>query len=383
MGALAAELLTDASRIGGELMDAWRALAQRASLPYSTPEWMLAFWRHYHAPSGAQLRVVVVRNGARIVGIGPFYGPERAGPFGLAEHRLLAAGIGQRTAPLAEPGGEAEVARACARALAAAEPAPSALFLDAMDAGSPWPAALAAAWPGRLRPKLRVNGRMPGLVGHTGEDHAAWLKARSRNYRRQQVRRRREIESRGGVLRRSTTSEQLTADLDALFRLHRERFAGQGRETSLGDPYRAAIGEAAAALFERDAARLLVIEAGGEVVGAQLFLLAGERLCAWNGGISPEWERASLGLVLFDEGMRDAHELGARVLDFGSGDQAYKAHFTDSDEPLAWTALLVRDARYPAVRATLAPAQLREGVRATVRRMPPGAERVARRLLGR
>jgi CelD/BcsL family acetyltransferase involved in cellulose biosynthesis len=361
------EVLTEAEQLTGEVLDAWRAFAEEAALPFSTPEWMLAFWHRVHEPQGARLRVVVVRDGAgAIAGVGPFYETGRAPP-GLAEYRLLGAGIGQRTAPLAREDAFEDVARALAGSLASATPRPSSLVLDALPAGSAWPGALRGAWPGVLGARARVDRRTPGLVATMAVDHEAWLKHKSRNYRRQQVRRRREIAARGGRLRRSEGPAQADADLDALFRLHGERFAAQGKRTSLGPEYRAAVGDATVALVARRRAALWVIDAGGEVVGAQLFLLAGDRLCAWNGGISPAWEHASLGLVLFDEAIRDAHELGARVVDFGSGDQAYKAHFTDADEPIEWSSILVRDHRYPLLRATMVPRQGREAARRIAR----------------
>lgn len=379
------EVIAHSGALTPATIAAWRDLADEAGLAYATPEWMLAFWRHMHAPPGdAQLRIVVVRDGERIVGLGPFYGPARRGALGVAGYRLLGAGIGQRTAPLAAAGREHEVAPAFAAALASADPKPSAVMFDAIDAASPFPALMAAAWPSGRRPLVRDDrGPSGGLVATMAEDAGTWLRGRSRNYRRQQVRRRREIETRGGILRRSETPDQLQSDLDAMFRLHGMRFAAQGRHTSLGPLYRVTVGDAAAGLFERDALRLWVIDSPEGVVGAQLFLRAGDRLCAWNGGINPSWERASLGLVLFDEAIRDAHQLGLRLLDFGGGDQAYKHHFADTAAPVEWLSLLVRDVRYPLVRARLAPGHAAHAARALVRRVPERRLDQLRRLVRR
>jgi CelD/BcsL family acetyltransferase involved in cellulose biosynthesis len=380
---LQVDVVADLGALTPESLAGWRDLAATSSSPYATPEWMLAFWRHVHEPPGAQLRIVVVRDGERVVGVGPFYGTEHRGALGVGEFRVLGAGAGQRVGPLAAPGHEAAAAAAFATALAAAETSPSAIVFDAIDAASPFPALIADAWPGRRRPLDRDDrGATPGLVTVMAQDGAAWLRGRSRNYRRQQVRRRRDIESRGGRLRRSDTPEALRADLDAMFRLHALRFAAQGRHTGLGF-YHAAVQEAAAALLATDAARLWVIDTDEGVVGGQLFVTAGDRMGAWNGGIDPAWERASLGLVLFDEAVRDAHDLGMRVLDFGAGDQDYKRHFADTPAPIAWRSLLIRDARYPLVRARLAPAHAREAARRRLARLPPERRRRLQRLLRR
>ena len=62
----------------------WDRLAVAGGLPYCAPAFLLAWWRHA-APEGAQLRVVVVRDGdGHVAGIGPFYAVARArGPVDL------------------------------------------------------------------------------------------------------------------------------------------------------------------------------------------------------------------------------------------------------------------------------------------------------------
>jgi CelD/BcsL family acetyltransferase involved in cellulose biosynthesis len=368
--ALQVQILDDPSQVDGPLSEDWRRLAERAGLPFSTPEWMLGIWRHT-ADGAARLRIVAVREDERLVGLGPFYGPRARSALGVADYRLVGAGIGQRSAPLAETGREEQVAEAFAHALAGASPRPSALVFDAVDAASPWPALLAEHWPGRLRPRHVTTSTTPGLLVTTRPDHEAWLAAQSSNFRQGLRRSRRALEAAGGRLRRSETLEQLDADLDALFALHELRFKAGGRATSLGPVYRAAVGDAAAALLGRGAVRLWVAEIDGEPVGAQVSLRAGDRLAAWNSGVSPDRERLSLGRLLLAETIRDAHEIGVRVVDLGSGAQSYKRRFADAEASLSWSALVVRDARYPLVRARRAPAKARSLAVRGARLLPP------------
>jgi CelD/BcsL family acetyltransferase involved in cellulose biosynthesis len=336
----------------GELA-AWRAMAGDAGLPYATPEWMLAFWTHMHAPTGARLRIMVVRDGDGVAGIGPFYAERR--PLGVTEYRLLGSGIGQRTAPLARPGTHADVAAALAHALHAERPTPGLLHLDAFDAASQWPGLLTGGWPGRVRPKMRELRRETALVATLDDDFDAWFAARSRRFRERARRRRRQVEQRGGVVRRSRTANELRSDLAALYDLHHEWFAAHHRRTSLNDLYQAAVMEASLGLLERDAARLWVVEADEGIVGAQISVHTGDRLCGWSGGMAPAWHDVSVGFVLAVEAVRDAHELGARYLDFGAGDLEYKRRLADADAPIAWSTIIVRDARYLYTRARLAP----------------------------
>ena len=365
-GALTAELVTTTAGLTGHVRDAWRRLAIGASLPYSTPEWMLAFFAHHHV--GAELRVVVVRDGTDVVGIGPFVrGRPGRRPHALG---LLASGIGQRTGPLAAPGREREVGGAIGRALAGDRV--DVLALEGVDAAAPFGAAIAAGWRSPLGATRPVTDRVepaPAVAVRADADHDAWLAGQSKNFREQLRRRPKAVAKRGGVIRRSDPAA-LPADLEALFRLHHERFAVLGKQSALDDTRRRAVAAAVEAMEPHGLVRLWVVEAGGEVVGAQLFFVAGTRMAYYNGGTSPSWERESLGLVLLGRAVGDAHELGLAVLDLGAGDQGYKQRFADHDEPIAWQVLVPRTARAALVHARRAPGHGRAVARRGVRALP-------------
>jgi CelD/BcsL family acetyltransferase involved in cellulose biosynthesis len=334
----------DAAVLPGELLEGWRGLAAEAGLPFADPAWMLAFWRHVHAPTAA-LRIVSVWDGGRPLGVGPFYGGD--GPLGLSDHYLLAAGMGTRTGPLAAPGAESEVGQALAATLGSSSPRPSALMLDALDASSAWPGRLADGWPGR-RP-VHVSRIAPAYVARTGETMDAWLASRGRKFRERLRRTRRRVKARGGTVVRAQGREQVAVGLEALFALHLAWFAAAGRPSSLSDPaYRAAVTEAA---LEHPGARLWLIEADGRPVAANLAFAAGDRVCGWTAGIDPAWRDTSAGFLLLAEVLRDTHELGAAYFDLGAGDAPHKRRLADVEQPLAWSALLVRDRRFPLVVA--------------------------------
>ena len=347
-------------------------MADEAGLPYATPEWMLAFWRHLHSENG-RLRIMVVRDDGEVTGIAPFYAERR--PLGVTEYRLLGSGIGQRSGPLARPGSEGAVAAAVTEAMREERPSPAVLHLDAMDAASPWPDLFAASWPGRLAPKTRELRVESALVATLDGDFDTWFAARSRRFRERVRRRRRQIEARGGVIRRSRTHDELRSDLKALYALHYDWFAAREKRSSLNERYEAAVMEAALGLLERDAARLWVVDSEDGVVGAQISFRAGGRMCGWSGGMDPAWHDLSVGFVLAVEAVRDAHALGARVLDFGTGDDEYKQRLADRDEPIAWSTMVVRDARYLYARAQLAPERASTAARRVARRLPGVARR--------
>src|SRR5436309_11631377 len=101
---LRAEVIDDLSLLGRWEAE-WDALAVAAGRPFSAPAWMLPWWRHA-APRGAQLRVVLVLEEDRLVGVGPFFADRAYG--GLARYRVLAATRSYRAEPLSAPGRQDE-----------------------------------------------------------------------------------------------------------------------------------------------------------------------------------------------------------------------------------------------------------------------------------
>jgi len=81
-------------------------------------------------------------------------------------------------------------------------------------------------------------------------------------------------------------------------------------------------------------------------------------------------------MLLHDEGIRDGFEIGAEVVDMGIGTSEFKSRLSDVDEPIAWTTLLVRDARYPLARARNNARSVAGGAAAALGRLlPPEARR--------
>jgi CelD/BcsL family acetyltransferase involved in cellulose biosynthesis len=346
---------------------------------------MLAFWHEVHGPSGlAEGRLIIVRDCDDVIGIGPFFaGDQRR--LGLREWWPLGVGIGQRTGPLARPGREQEVADAIA-CLLVAERA-TALRLPAVDSSTPWAAWLTRAWPARARPEQVVEAVVPSpqITIRPDGDHDAWFAQRSRNFRSDVVRRGRLAEKRGGHIRRIDDPSAAPAALASLFALHRERLTALGRRTSMSrEVERAVVAGTIALMTSGQRARIWVVEAADQIVAADLSFVAGSRMCSYNAGVDPGWAKESLGTLLLEAAVRDAHALGARVLDLGAGDQFYKTRFADGDAPLAWASLVPRGARYPLERARLAPEQVRRATRRAAKRLPESYQhrlRASRRIL--
>jgi CelD/BcsL family acetyltransferase involved in cellulose biosynthesis len=364
---LEAELVTDVERLA-VLSPEWDGLAVAAQLPQMSPAWVLAWWRHI-APPAATPRTVVVRDGAEIVGIAPFY--VEPGTGGRLDYRLPGIELAGRLAPLALPDREWDVAEATVATLAQAEPRPDALRFEGIPLDAHWLTALRSCWPGALRPPLRlpqVEGNP--LMSLQEGSFDAWLAARSSNFRGQMRRLRRRFAEAGGISRLAT-AETLAADAAALTRLHAMRWDGRGHSNlvDLDDRFTAFTVDLGEQLLGDDRFALRVLELDGETICAQLFVGAGGTVLFVNGG----WDErhASMKpslLCLFDE-VEHVFEQGARRFDLGVGEQSYKLRFSDGSAQLAWGVLMTPGARLPLTAARTAPALARARLRDSAHRM--------------
>jgi CelD/BcsL family acetyltransferase involved in cellulose biosynthesis len=386
VGQICTRLATDERELGPHL-EGWRALATQRRRPYCLPPWMLAWWRHA-APPRALLRVVLVLDGDELIGVAPYYAdPARAR---RVDYRLLAAGLSHPLDVLAGPGREGEVAAAVAGVLAAARPRPTVVTFEGLEAGSPWPAAIRAGWPGHPRPARYRTGELAAPVMELAPGgFEAWLAGKSSNFRQQMRRARRKLAAAGGEVSLAVGDEAVGRAAAAFSELHHARWSGRGGSDVPREAIVRVLAEAAGALGPEHL-RLWVVALEGRPIAVQVFAAAGGLAVYWNGG----WDERHSALIPAQLGIlsaiEDAFARGEQRIDFGAGDQDYKLRFSGRDGPehaIRWCGLFPVDRRYPVTRAEFAPRQLEWWARRTVRALPPGRRerlhRLRERLQGR
>lgn len=335
-----AQLVDDPAAFA-ELAAPWDALAEANRLPLAAPAVVEGWWRHL-APSGAQLRLAAVREGGELVALAPLWADGR-------ELRLAGAGLYNRLAPLAVAGREAEAAAAMATALRGA--GADVLLLEGAPAGGPWLDGLQAGLPGS-QPFQRALFSAP--VAHLRPSFDEWLGSRSKNFRSQMRRARRDLEQAGGVARPSTPAT-LRADVQAMWDLHTARWEHQDEASNLAEYGPALVDalEATGQALGPDRFRLWVVEVEGKPAAVHLFVAAGGLVTYWNGGWDEAQARFKPALLTILAAVEQACERGDDLFDLGAGEQAYKQRFADGDEPLAWSGLIL-----PGPRAWLARARI-------------------------
>lgn len=383
MSTLRAELVTD-HVVLEQIADDWDALAVANRSPYAAPGWCLSWWRHA-APDGVELRSVVVRDADRVVAVAPLYcTAERRG---AVSYRFLGAGVAPRTEPVAVPGFEAAAAQRIVTALEDAQPRPDTISFEGVPADSPWPTLLCRGWAAG-EAKIQTTREMAApytTLAHA--DYDAWLAERSRNFRQQARRHRRQLLKAGASFRIAHTIEEAVKRLEDFERLHETRWRYRGGSGVLDQDIVAMLRDAAAALTPSGRFRLFLIEKEERVISAHVFVAAGGQSSYWLGGFDDDWASEQPSMQTLLAAVEHGLEAGEDRLDLGPGAQHYKTRMASDEEQLTWVTLFPPSRRRALSIARTVPGRLAEATRykvfaAVPRHRKDQVKRLLRRVCG-
>ena len=322
------DVLCDESALA-RVSEPWRRLAELTGNPFVSPDWYVAWLRHFG--SEAEPRVVVVRDReGEVRGLMPLVSEHRGGRPVL---RFAGADYGDVFHPVAAPEDQVMVAARAGEALQESKT----LVLDRSGGPGDWARMLTVQMPGHLRVDYR-DAPLPFLrLDHGGWDE--YLASRSRNFRNQVGRKLRNLQREHEVTFRLSTLETVDVDFELLMALHRERWAERGGSSAL---------RGGAPAFHRDFARaaaqngwlrlwFLMID-GREAAGWYGWRL-GPRYAYYLAGFSSRWAGSSLGFLLLAHTIRSAFEEGAEAYDFLLGDETYKSRFTNDEREVRTIAI--------------------------------------------
>lgn len=365
------ELVTEIGEVTA-LSAEWRELAERRGNAFLTPEWFLAWLRHFG--QDWEPHVAVVRTpGGTLRGLLPLLSSKSKG-----RRELRVCPIGDRFHPVAEAGDEEAVATAAAPAIAPPGPGLRSLLLENVDTGGEWWRALAKAFPAPLATVERGEATLP-FVELAGLSWDEYLAGRSRQLRSQLGRKLRSLRRDHDVqFRRTRSADEVPADLATLLKLHDARWAERSESSALADPtVRKFHLEFARAAFERGWLRLTVMEVDRVPIAALYGWLIGERWSYYQAGFDPAWSRHSPGFLLLAETIREAIEDGASEYDMLRGDEAFKRRFASSSREVR-TILLAPRGQQAHLNAAAV-----DRLRRAWRTLPARPRARARRLAGR
>ena len=306
---------------------------------FLTWPWATTWWRHFGAGrDDHELHIVVVRDGASIVGIAPLY-RSRVGTGPLASTVL------QRINHDSGDYGGMLLARRADEAVA--------LLVDHLGAQLQRDVDVV------VLTRLASDARFTTLLGDELVRHAATvetvvdqlgdaclftdvrdgfdLRKQAKKHKiRQRIRRL--DEQHGGVAFLEHTGDTLEEGLDRLVTLHDLRWAELDEPMQglmAADETNAFLLDAIRALDAEGAVRLLSVEAGGTPVAVELDFVHGDRVFLFKGAFDPEFAAFSPGQLLHHKVFEDGLADDVVVFDFCRGDAQYKRRWATGERHLS------------------------------------------------
>jgi CelD/BcsL family acetyltransferase involved in cellulose biosynthesis len=176
------------------------------------------------------------------------------------------------------------------------------------------------------------------ILAVEGRSFDEFLASRSSNFRQQVRRRERKLRRDYEVDIRLSDAEHLDADLDALFRLHDERWS-EGESVALSGPRQSFHRDFARLALDRGWLRLWVLEADGAPRAAWYGFRFANMDWYYQSGRDPEWDRQSVGFVLLAHTIKLAFDDGMHEYRLLRGGEEYKGRFASADPGLETLAL--------------------------------------------
>jgi CelD/BcsL family acetyltransferase involved in cellulose biosynthesis len=360
------------AQLGG-LEDAWRRLAETRGNAFVTPEWYLAWMRHYGGQ--ATPAIAVVRRGD-----GSLRGLMSMVVTGSGLRRRVrfpGAAIADRFHPAAAVVDESDVAAASFEALRVGEPGTGILELERAPVEARW--WRKAGGSGSARAKVAAFGR--DALPYISLGDASWeeyLGGRSRHFRKRVRYLERALHKAHRVRFRMTHSQaELHGDLETFFALHERRWRPRGGSSAVDDRSRGFHRTFAAAALMHGWLRLWFLELDGEPVAAWYGWRLGDVYSYYQAGFDPTHADLSVGFVLLAHTIRSAIKEGANEYDLLLGGEEYKRRFATGERSVQ--TVLVARAQHPLSIVTMTEAALWRAAR----RLPPRLRTRARGAYGR
>ena len=330
----------------------WRrlAVAGSAPLPFSTPEWLLPWWKHFsrqHALSSDELRAYAFRDreGA-LVGLAPLAITQWPGwgPLSLRRLQVLGAdpALTEVNPVLAADGREAAVWSSLLGGLQEDGGFDRARWW--VPEGTPGAAALQTE-------SVTWEGERPMFLLDLPATWEAFKSSRPRNIK-ESLRKCYNSLARDGhtfELVARSQPEELRGALERFFELHHER-ATQTDTVVHGDWFhaptaRAFLHEAVANFARTGQARVFELHIGGKVVATRVGFVLGSSLYLYYSGYSSDWAKYSVMTTCTAEAIQWAIRQGLRTVNLSFGRDVSKTRWQPREVMYRGCTMIARSAR--------------------------------------
>ncbi len=335
----------------GRIAGPWRELlaASGTDEPMMSPTWAASWWEVFGGTEGRALRVGVVRDGGRLVGIAPFVARTHWYGGALPFRRVELVGTGEGpedevcseyVGVIAERGAEARVAEAVAEALVRGQfDAWDEVYLPGMNAGTPMPEALASSLRRRgIDVEITTEGE--AAVAVLEPTWEAWLAALPARHRYAVTRSLRDFDrwAEGtGRVDVVATEAELPRATEALVELHESRWRGSAvaHGAFRSARFRAFHEILMPRLLAKGALDLSLLSAFGAPVGVLYAIRWGRRVAYYQSGRRTDLPDAVRpGMVLHAHAIQRAIAAGCQEYDLLGGSARFKRTLSQSTRTL-------------------------------------------------
>lgn len=311
------EILDNASLLD-QLKPEWSAFASRLDrvTPFQLPAWLLTWWRHF---GSGELHVMLFRHSGEIAAIIPCFCHEWNGRRQLT---LLGSGISDYLDPLINPAHSAEVLLRLRTHLFELTKWDICDWQDLFD-GSPLLGLAAPRVPVHVRAIPDTPCSEIRIAGTFQEFWAARSKDLRRNLRRYGRRARQE-----GAISFAVTSTPDPELLDALARLHSDRWQQRGEPGMLeANRSGAFVRDISREFASLGILRFFTLRYREEIVALSLGFLYRNTVYSYLSAFDPQYEILGFGRRLLYESLRYCYRNRRSVWNFCRGDEPYKFSF--------------------------------------------------------
>ncbi len=303
------------------LLDRWVDLFGRdpEATPFTHPQWVLAWWRHWHGEG--ELWLVTVHDAGELVGLAPLV-LRRTGPFRVL--RVLGEDVSDYWHVLARPERRQAVVAAVAAELHRRRSRWDALALTRLAPGSEVPGRLRAVG---LRLRRAPPEPYPALaLPESFDDYLAGLPSSHRSNLRRHLRRLDE----GELELCEVQPSEVQPAVERWYALRLEQWQGAAEALEpmhATTRFRSFVADAVAGLLPAGLCSFWEFRRDGEVIGSYLNFADSRAYYWYLGGFSRSASRVGIGKIAIGHGIRSSIESGRREYDFMRGGESYKYWF--------------------------------------------------------
>ncbi len=311
-----------------QLWPEWSSLweACPAATPFQSPSWLLPWWHHLFG--GGKLWALALRSEGRLVGLAPLFIYGYGSRPEVRRVTLLGAGVSDYLDFLIEDRLADAGMAAVLQFLVENETQWEVCDFPDLPARSPLLTARVPesfAWddlPGAVCPVLPLPQTFTELESRLDREFRVQLRRASNRVRS------------AGAEFETAAASNLSEMLDALFRLHANRWHERGEDgvlstRELQDFHR----EAAARMLERGYLRMYGLRLAGDLIAVQYNFVGHGRVYAYLSGFDPELARLSPGMVLLRYAIEQAIDEQLGYFDFLRDPEPFKHRWGAEDRP--------------------------------------------------